>query len=538
MNDCPNDSDLLKRYLSEGAENAFSDLVQRHLTLVYGAAFRHLQDSGLAQEVAQSVFITLAKRAVWLTGHPSLAGWLYRTAVHLAQHASRNEQRRRKREEVAVELGTCMKMDESLLSSIAPILDEAMLELRASDREALLLRFFANKSLRDVGTALGVREDAAQKRVAKALESLAERFRRRGFRVVGASVLALALQQAGAHAVPAGLGLSTTQAALSAAAAASLGSLTVPIIKIMSLTKLQTAALCLCVAAVPLGYQWHALTQTRTAGYQLTEQLRGLRTDALFRESGRTQTERQLSALQVQLAQLGTNESVFRTGTPGAQGKLYPWDEASPYVRVPKGILSQVRFGPFASRVGRDGRPERYQLPPLKADGSPQPALEAALGLSTEEAARLRAVCQSSFTAFEEIAASHSQLKEEPFAGTTPAVKLSTEAFPEEGGQLRDQFKARVSELLGPERAEAFWQQASPVFADLFNDFGAYPRDLQLINNPQQGPELMNAYRGSTRIGSLADRNGMPLPPALQNYAEAWIQARANQTLPQSQPQL
>ena len=66
-------------------------------------------------------------------GTPSLGGWLYRTTVHLAQHELRAEQRRRRREEIALELGTCMKMDESLLLNIAPLLDEAMLELRASD---------------------------------------------------------------------------------------------------------------------------------------------------------------------------------------------------------------------------------------------------------------------------------------------------------------------------------------------------------------------------------------------------------------------
>ena len=80
------DAELLKRYLAEGAEEAFAALVERHLALVHGVALRHLNDPALAQEVTQNVFITLARRAVWLTGHPSLGGWLYRTSVHLAQH--------------------------------------------------------------------------------------------------------------------------------------------------------------------------------------------------------------------------------------------------------------------------------------------------------------------------------------------------------------------------------------------------------------------------------------------------------------------
>src|SRR5208283_3889709 len=115
----------------------------------------------------------------------SLGGWLYRTTLHLAQHEWRADQRRRMREKTALELGTCMKTEESLLCTIAPLLDETMLELRRGDREALLLRYFANKSLREVGAALGIKEEAAQKRVSKALEALAERFRRRGFRMAG-----------------------------------------------------------------------------------------------------------------------------------------------------------------------------------------------------------------------------------------------------------------------------------------------------------------------------------------------------------------
>jgi DNA-directed RNA polymerase specialized sigma24 family protein len=94
----PTDPELLRRYLADdGADTAFAALVERHLPVVYGAAFRQLNDPSLAREVTQNVFIMLARRAVWLTGHPSLAGWLYRTAIHLAQHEARGEQRRRHR---------------------------------------------------------------------------------------------------------------------------------------------------------------------------------------------------------------------------------------------------------------------------------------------------------------------------------------------------------------------------------------------------------------------------------------------------------
>jgi RNA polymerase sigma factor (sigma-70 family) len=534
MMTCPTDGELLKRYLQNGEEDAFGTVVERHVGLVYGVALRRLRDPALAQEVTQSVFITLARRAVWLTGHPCLGGWLYRTAVHTAQHEARTDQRRRQREEIAIGLGTCMKMDESLLPKITPLLDEAMLELRATDREALLLRYFGNKSLREVGTALGIGEDAAQKRVAKAEQALAERFRRRGFRVVGAATLAGALQQASAHAVPAGLALTTTKIAVSAGATASLGGLTAPILKIMSITKIQTAALCVAIAGLPLGYQWHALAQARALNERTTAQLQQLRSEAFAREGDRARAERRVATVQSELSR-----PVATPGTQPAQKQpdLYVWDENSPYVRVPKQVLSKVRFAPFAARVASDGKVERYQLPPLMADGSPQPALEAALGLSASEASRLRTLCQSEFADFYRLAASRSQLTEAPWAGSGMAtVKMDTAAFPEEGAQFRDQFQAQVTALLGAEREDAFWQQATPMFSQVFNDFGANSRQLQLINNPR-GLELMNASSGGASVGALSGRNGMPLPPALQAYADAWSQptGQANTQPPENQ---
>jgi RNA polymerase sigma factor (sigma-70 family) len=523
----PTDKELLRRYLRDGAQEAFATLVHRYLPLVYGVALRRLHDPAPAQEVTQNVFITLARQAVWLAGHDSLGGWLYRTTHNLAQHEWRADQRRRKREEIALQLGTCMNTDPSLLSTITPLLDEAMLELRSADREALLLRYFADKSLREVGAALGIREDAAQKRVSKALDALAERFRQRGFRVGVVAAVALALEQTSAHAVPASLAFSTTQAALSAGAAASMGSLTMPILKIMTMTKIQTAALCLALAVLPLGYQWHALGSARALKDQTAAQLQRLRSDVFAREREQARAEHRLSSAQNALAKVTAAKPVRQ------DENLYVWDENSPYIRVPKDLLSQLRFAPFGTRLGRDGKAELYQLPPFAADGSPQPALTAALGLSTDETDRLRTLCQSEFAQFNELAASHSQITEQPFAGTTPSATLNTSAFPDEGAQFRDQFKEQVVALLGSERAAAFWQQAAPEFSQLFNDFGANSRQLQLIDNPR-GLELMNASSTGATIGPLSQRNGLPLPPQLQAYADAWSAPPAGQANAQS----
>jgi RNA polymerase sigma factor (sigma-70 family) len=514
------DAQLLRRYVGEGAGDAFTALVQRHLSLAYGVARRHCNDAALASEVAQKVFITLAKRAVWLTSHPSLGGWVHQTALNLAQHELRSERRRRQREQVALQLGTCMKEDESLFATIMPVLDEALLDLRAGDREILLLRFFGNKTLRETGAALGITSDTAQKRVAKALDALSEQFRRRGFRVAGAAALGLAMQQASAHAVPVGLAAGTSQAALAAGTAKCFGNLTVPLIKLMSITKLQTAVLCLTVAGIPLGYQWHSVARARQDAQDLNNRLAALRVEVDTNERGGNRAAARVAALKDRLA--GNIASHTPANTPPKTPTAYVWDENSPYVRVPKEIMSRVRFAPFATRTNRDGKNEQYQLPPLQADGSPQPALEASLGLSDAETQQLRTLCQTEFQQFQQLVSAHSQVTEGTWGGgNLPTATLNTGAFADDGAQLRDQFQQQLASLLGPDRANAFWEQASPTLSNLFDDFGANPQKLQLIDNPN-GLELMTATSTGATIGALSQRNGLPLPPELQAYVSAW----------------
>src|SRR5678816_1761505 len=177
------DAECLRRFVACGDERAFALVVERHLRLVHGAALRVLGDADAAQDVAHCVFILLAKQSWRLTTHPAVAGWLYRSAVLEAREYRRSQIRRLQRERMAVALGSTMNHEESSNSDLHPELDEAMLELRARDREALVLRYFCGKSIREVGEALGIREDAAQKRLSKALDVLTRCFRRRGMRV-------------------------------------------------------------------------------------------------------------------------------------------------------------------------------------------------------------------------------------------------------------------------------------------------------------------------------------------------------------------
>jgi RNA polymerase sigma factor (sigma-70 family) len=165
------DKDLLRQYACDHAQDAFAELVRRHIDLVYGSAFRRLGgDAHLASDVTQSVFTDLARKAETLSERDGLAGWLYTAAKHASAQVVRAEERRRKREEVACSMEEINRDD--TWTKLRPVVDEAMDQLSESDRLALLLRFFENLPLASVGAQLALSEDAARKRVDRALDRL------------------------------------------------------------------------------------------------------------------------------------------------------------------------------------------------------------------------------------------------------------------------------------------------------------------------------------------------------------------------------
>jgi len=166
-----NGSDLLAEFRTTRAESAFSELVRRHTNLVYSISRRRVADTALAQEVTQLVFIRLAKTPPKLGSDAQLLAWLHRTAVHVSIDLWRSETRRRAREQHAVAMQTDPSHDVAW-NEMTPILDEALDKLEESDRQAILLRFFEQKTMADLGQAFGVTEDAAKMRVSRALGRL------------------------------------------------------------------------------------------------------------------------------------------------------------------------------------------------------------------------------------------------------------------------------------------------------------------------------------------------------------------------------
>jgi len=228
---------LLAEYVRNGSEQAFQELVARYVDLVYSTALRLVEgDPHRAKDVAQTVFVDLARLAAKLSPNSMLGGWLHRRTCFVARTVMRGERRRQARERQAVEMSTLDNHPDTDLAEIAPVLDEAINELGADDRDAILLRFFEQRSLRSVGEALGTSENVAQKRVARALQELAGLLKHRGFTLPGAA-LASGLAAGAVKAAPAGLATGLAKAALAGAGVT--GGITAASAKAVVLTKLK-----------------------------------------------------------------------------------------------------------------------------------------------------------------------------------------------------------------------------------------------------------------------------------------------------------
>ncbi len=307
----PSDHDLLRDYARDGSQPAFAALVERHLNLVYSAARRQVRSPHLAEEVAQSVFADLARHASHLTAHTPLVAWLHVVTRRTAIDFIRRESRRQAREQQVVELTreeqaeSAMKPSSSNWSAVEPLLDEAVESLNETDRAAILLRYFENKSLRDIGAALGASEDAAQKRVSRAVEQLRAFFLRRGV-TVSATGLASDLSAHALQIAPGGLGTAISAAAVGSGAAGSVAA--VEATKAIAMTTVQkplvTAAL---VLAAGTGlYQVRVLARQSAEMAELRQQIdrtesenRGLR---LARDAATTKIKTAEQSIDAHLA--------------------------------------------------------------------------------------------------------------------------------------------------------------------------------------------------------------------------------------------
>jgi RNA polymerase sigma factor (sigma-70 family) len=277
---------LLAEYAKNSSESAFRELVSRYVNLVQSTALRMVGgDTHLAEDVAQTVFLDLARKAPRFPRGVILGGWLHRHTCYVACKTVRAERRRQARERQAAEMNVLHDDSTAGLDQLAPILDDAICHLEPEDRAAIVLRFFEQRDFRSVGQELGSSEDAARMRVNRALQKLHLLLSGRGL-ALSAATLGTALASEATRAAPAGLAASIASAALvSGPASAGVAS---TIINLLTMTKMKVGligTIVVAAAGIHLVADRESRARMRTENDSLRSQLEPV--NQLVAENGR-----------------------------------------------------------------------------------------------------------------------------------------------------------------------------------------------------------------------------------------------------------
>jgi RNA polymerase sigma factor (sigma-70 family) len=258
------DMDLVQQYARGKSEEAFATLVSRHVNLVYSVALRQVRDVHLAEEITQTVFIILARKAGSLGSKTVVSGWLYRTARYAAAKALTLRRRRQDREQEAYMRSQLNETEADAWRGIEPLLERAMGQLGESDHNALVLRFFEDRNFKDISSALDTTEAGAKMRVNRALEKLRRFFTKRGL-TFSAGAIAAAISAHSVQAAPVGLAPSVTVAAVKGTTVTtSTLTLIETTLKLMAWTKFKTAVVVGAIALMAAGTATITVQQAKT----------------------------------------------------------------------------------------------------------------------------------------------------------------------------------------------------------------------------------------------------------------------------------
>jgi RNA polymerase sigma factor (sigma-70 family) len=291
------DSALLREYVERDSQDAFATLVTRHVNMVYSVALRHTRNPHQAEEITQVVFAILAQKSRQLGKRVILSGWLYQTARLTAANFLRSEIRRTRREQEAHMQVALNETEADVWPQIAPLLDSAIAGLNETDRDAVVLRFFDGKSMKEVGSALGASEDAVKMRVNRAVKRLRKFFARRGVSL-GAGAVTAALSTLAVQAAPAGLAVKISTAVF-AGTAFTTSSTIIAVTKTVAMTTLQKAIVATTVALLVGVGASEALLVSRLRAQNRTLQQRQSPLDEQIKELQRERdgTANRLAAL-------------------------------------------------------------------------------------------------------------------------------------------------------------------------------------------------------------------------------------------------
>ena len=304
------DAELLSRYAAEQSETAFAELTRRHVDLVHSTALRLMNgDLHAAQDVTQQVFTEVARQAKRLARHPALVGWLYTTTRLMALRMNRTEQRRQAREQEANMMNQLLHDDTLPVdwNRFRPVIEDAMHELDDRDRHAVLLRYFQNKTLNEVGAELNLTENAARMRVDRALDKLRGKLARHGITTTAAALAAVVAANA-VQAAPAGLAATISAAAFAGSAVQA--STLIVATKTIAMTTLQKTIVAAALAAA-VGTGIYAVHQ----GAQLRGQIKSLEDQQAPLTAQIQQLQREREQAAGQLATLREENARLKSGS-------------------------------------------------------------------------------------------------------------------------------------------------------------------------------------------------------------------------------
>ena len=538
------DFELLKRFVHDGEQAAFADVLRRHLDLVFGTALRKIEDPGAAREVAQNVFIALARKAWRFAPDDSIPAWLHKTTLLESKAWLRGELRRRRREETAAQLGTTMKTpdEQPTFNALVPLLDEALLSLRETDRTALLLRYYERQSLREVGAAFGVSEDTAQKRVERALEKLSQFFQRRGFRTASVAATGAALKSTAAS-VPAETATAVMHSVLHASPPALTG-LTASMARAAALSKAQTAAVCIAVAIVPVAWQWNRAHNAKKEMAALQVKLGELRTqqDESLAETERLRKEsRRLETMAARTAATNAKqqEAARKLETLKARSRAllaadnYRWPNDVPFVRIPKSALSSITM------AGGPNIPAKLEV-----------KLRLLLDLSASEQETTGQVFSNYFSGIDRfLETSLYQTNQGMSVKPAPGADSKVFVLLPMGGKIRgalDQLCTDLSGTLGEERwamvrpdtfeffhyeqnrllgyTEFAWERTQEVVVNIFTNAGEPTVSWNESSGSGSSPMPLRLFLANHATPFMGLSQG---PPALMDSVTRWLTAEA-----------
>ena len=514
---------------TERREEAFHDIVKRHAGLVYATALRQTGNKPLAEEIMQNVFLALARKgADSMQKGATLSAWLYRATLLETKQCVRTELRRQRREQTAAELGTThAQPEDSVWEPLIPMLDEAIMSLKEPDRVAVILRFFEDKPLKEVGMALGVSDDTVQKRIARCLEDLTRFFRRRGF-MVPALTVSVPLLKSTLDAAPAALAGGLVQAMMKQGVVLGTSGASAWFATLISMSPIKTAILCSTAALLPVTWQWNQISQLNSAQKTIAQQV-------VMAEAGLDTANKVVLDNQSRLQLIESNLSIVRGKihsatnspllTPASQDVVI-WSESSDYVRVPKRILQNL-----------------YVKATKLTNGvySVTDEMQTVLCLTPAETHSIEIIIAQAQERLNELESSHitpssNHVTSASTGGTIDKISYRITPFEKEGEALHDELRNNLRIALGTQRENMLWSDLGVDLIERFRRFGSENKLVTLcLTEREQAdakwPEaLAQATETYSEDGSIMGcsagpcRNLSTIPQFLMPKMEEWKQ--------------